>query len=75
MKTFDRVRRVLVEECDVDPDLVALETPIVHLNIDSMEIAYLVLELEQEFAIDVPDDDFQKFRTIGDIVAYAEARA
>lgn len=72
MTVLMRVERVLIETMDVDPELVSAEAPIVSLGIDSMETSLLILELEEEFGISLPDDDMARFVTVQDIADYVE---
>lgn len=44
------------------------------LGADSLDIVELVMEFEKEFNIDIPDEDAEKLRTVGDAVAYLEAK-
>ena len=44
------------------------------LGADSLDIVELVMEFEKEFGIDIPDEDAEKLRTVGDAVAYLEAK-
>jgi acyl carrier protein len=74
MTTFDRVRRVLIEEVGVDAHIEPLCT-LSHIGIDSLEMSQLMLELEDEFGIEIPDDDMQKIFTVQDIVNYADTRS
>lgn len=69
---YERVKRVLVEEMSVDEDRIAPDASLAELAMDSLEFVDLVLELEEEFGIEVPDDDFRKLRTIQDIADYAK---
>ena len=44
------------------------------LGADSLDIVELVMEFEKEFNIDIPDEDAEKLRTVGDAIAYLEAK-
>ena len=44
------------------------------LGADSLDIVELVMEFEKEFNIDIPDEDSEKLRTVGDVIAYLEAK-
>lgn len=72
---LSRLRTMLVEEFGADPATVTLDSSFRgNLELDSMETAQLILELEDLFKIEIPDDDVQKLFTVGDAVRYAESR-
>ncbi len=58
-----------VEESQVTPDASFQES----LNADSLDIVELIMALEEEFGIEIPDDDAEKIRTVGDAIRYIEA--
>ncbi len=60
-----------VEEKSLVPEANLLDD----LGADSLDVVELVMALEEEFGIEVPDDDVENIRTIGDIVAYLGKRA
>lgn len=75
MTAYEKVRQVLIEGMSVAEDRIAPDASIASLSMDSLEYAELVIELEEAFSIDVPDDDFEKLRTVQDLADYAESRA
>lgn len=74
MTTLDRVERVLIEELGVAAKEIEPETKLLKLGLDSLEMSQLMLELEDEFGIEIPDDDMQKIFTVQDAVSYADKR-
>lgn len=70
--SYERVRRVLMDEMSIDEGRIAPDAAIAALSLDSIEFADLILELEKEFDCDVLDDDFPKLRTVQDIADYAD---
>ncbi len=60
-----------VEEGDLVPEASLLDD----LGADSLDVVELVMALEEEFGIEVPDDDVENIRTIQDIVRYVEGKA
>lgn len=73
MDIFEKVKEVLVEQLDVDEELVTLEASVTDdLGADSLDLVDLVMELENEFDVEIPDEDIQTIKTVGDIVAYIE---
>lgn len=70
MSIFDKIRDCLIREGYAeDPQL---DTRLADLDADSIERAYLLLELEEAIGKQIPDDDFQKLCTVQDVVNYAE---
>ncbi len=71
-----RVKEIIVEELGVEADKVTPEASFVDdLGADSLDTVELVMALEEEFGIDIPDEDAEKMRTVGDAVAYIEEHA
>lgn len=73
MTTYERVCRVLVEEIGIEPKDVFPDKPFVEMGLDSMEMANLVLELEDEFKTEIAEDDLKKFFCPKDVVIYADS--
>ncbi|PWM39357.1 MAG: acyl carrier protein [Clostridiales bacterium] len=73
MDIFEKVRQLLVEQLDVDAELVTMEASITEdLGADSLDLVDLVMELENEFDTEIPDEDIQTIKTVGDVVKYIE---
>jgi acyl carrier protein len=73
---FEKIRTLIAEQLAVDVGGITLETDIMKdLNADSIDVMELLMTLEEELGITVPDDKIQDFRTVGDIVAFAEQNA
>lgn len=70
---FDKIKAILVDQLDVDEDSVTMESSIGDdLGADSLDIADIVMSIEEEFDIEVPDDQLQNIKLVGDIVKYIE---
>lgn len=68
---FDKVKDILVNECSISENDITPEAELVNdLGLNSLELADLVLYCEEEFDIEIPDEDLRKFITVGDIVEY-----
>lgn len=75
MSTFDRIKKVIVEQLDVSEDEVTPEAAFMEdLGADSLDIVELVMALEEEFEIEIPDEDQEKIRTVNDAVSYVEGK-
>jgi acyl carrier protein len=67
----DRIRAIVVEQLGVDPTDVTSNASILDdLNADSLDVVELVMALEEEFDIEVPDEAVETIRTIGDMERY-----
>ena len=70
---FERVRAIMSNQLDVDEDRITMESDIAEdFDADSLDLVDLVMSLEDEFAIEVPDEQVENFRTVGDVVRYIE---
>ncbi|MFW5789680.1 MAG: acyl carrier protein [Bacillota bacterium] len=71
---FERVKNLIVEELAVDPDEVTVEASFIDdLGADSLDVVELVMALEEEFDIEIPDEDAEKIETVQDAIDYLEA--
>ena len=71
---FERIRQILCDQLDLEEDRVTMESDIVDdLEADSLDVVDLIMTIEDEFSLEVPDDQIENFRTVGDIVKYIEA--
>ena len=76
MEIENKVREIVCQQLDVDPDQVKMETSFVEdLGADSLAVVELVLALEEAFEIDIPDEDTEKLRTFKDAIDYIKSKA
>ncbi len=78
MATFseDRVKEIIAKELEVDPKQVNPEAKFIEdLGADSLDIVELVMALEEEFGMDIPDEDADKLKTVGDAMNYLKSHA
>lgn len=69
-----KVRDIIVDKLGVDAAEVSAEKSFTSdLGADSLDTVELIMELEKEFGVTIPDDDAEKIATVGDAVAYIEA--
>jgi len=74
--TFDKIKAIIVEQLGVDEDAVKMETNLMKdLEADSLDAVEIIMAIEDEFDIEVPDEDAEKFQTVSDIINYVEAKA
>ncbi|WP_296628760.1 acyl carrier protein [uncultured Negativibacillus sp.] len=76
MDIFEQVKKILCDQLDLDEEQVTEESEVIDdLGADSLDIVDLVMTLEEEFDTEIPDEDIENLRTVGDIVKYVEDRA
>ena len=72
---FEKVREILMDQLDVEEDAVTMEASITDdLGADSLDVADLVMSLEEEFDCEIPDEEIENIKTVGDIVHYIESK-
>ena len=70
---FERVRTIMSNQLDVDEDRITMESDIAEdFDADSLDLVDLVMSLEDEFGIEVPDEQVENFRTVWDVVTSIE---
>ena len=70
---FEKVKSILIDQLDVEEEKVTPEASIADdLGADSLDIVDLVMSLEEEFYLEIPDDQVENIKTVGDIVKYIE---
>ncbi|MBR1663554.1 MAG: acyl carrier protein [Ruminococcus sp.] len=73
---FDKVKEIIIDQLDADENAVTQDASITDdLGADSLDVVDLVMSIEEEFDIEVPDEDVANMKTVGDIVKYIEANA
>lgn len=70
---FDKIKDIIVEQLDVEEDAVTMEASItVDLGADSLDVVDLVMSIEESFDVEIPDEEVENIKTVGDIVKYIE---
>ena len=63
----------MAEQLDADPDEMTMETKIVEeLDADSLDVVELLMSIEDEFDVEIPDEEIENLKTIGDVVEYIQ---
>ena len=71
---FDKVKSLIVEQLEVDPDTVTMDTDFMKdLEADSLDAVEIILGVEDEYGIEIPDEVAENFTKVADIVEYIEA--
>ncbi|MBD5080149.1 MAG: acyl carrier protein [Ruminiclostridium sp.] len=70
---FEKVKSIIMDQLDVEEDKVTLDAVIQDdLGADSLDIVDLVMSFEEEFDTEIPDDQVENIKTVGDVVKYIE---
>ena len=74
MSTFDKVKEVVIDKLGVDEDKIVSDASFVDdLGADSLDTVELIMQLEEEFGIEIPDEDAETITTVNAAVDYIEA--
>lgn len=70
---FDKIKDIIVEQLDVEEDAVTMEASITEdLGADSLDVVDLVMSIEESFDVEIPDEEVENIKTVGDIVKHIE---
>ena len=73
---FEKVRNIICEQLDLDEDKVTIDSSIVDdLGADSLDVVDMLMSIEEEFDIEIPDEEIESIKVIGDLVKYIEANS
>ncbi|MBI2606919.1 MAG: acyl carrier protein [Deltaproteobacteria bacterium] len=76
MNVEERVRNIICDQLAVEPEKVTLTASFIDdLGADSLDIVELVMTMEEEFDMDIPDEDAEKMKTVGDVIKYIGTKA
>ena len=68
---FEKVRRIIVEQLGVEFEDVTISASFIDdLGADSLDIVELIMALEEEFDLEIPDEDAESIETVGDVLDY-----
>ena len=72
---FDKIKSIIVEQLDADENDVTMDANIQDdLGADSLDVVDLVMSIEESFDIEIPDEEVEGIKTVGDIVKYIESK-
>ncbi|MHC6179583.1 acyl carrier protein [Clostridium sp. JNZ X4-2] len=71
---FEKIQKLISEQLGIDSQEINLESSFVDdLGADSLDIVELIMALETEFDLEIPDEEAEKVKTVGDVVEYIKA--
>ena len=74
-EVFERIREYLADQLDVEPEKITPDSDIVEdFGADSLDVIDMITTLSDEFGVEIPDEDIENSRTVGDVVSYVEER-
>lgn len=72
---FEKVKNIIAEQLDAEVENITMETSMMKdLDADSLDAVEIMMALEDEFGVTIPDEDAEGFKNIGDIVKYLEPK-
>jgi acyl carrier protein len=73
---FDKVKKILCEQFEIEEDKITEDTSLIDdLGADSLDLVDLVMSFEDEFGVEMPDEDIEGIKTVGDVVKFIEENA
>ena len=71
---FEKVREIIVEQLGVDESDVTMDTHLMKdLEADSLDAVEIIMAIEDEYGIEIPDEDAEKFQSVSDLVKFVES--
>ena len=75
MDYFKKIRDIVAEQLNVDPGSITMDTRFDELNADSLDVVEVIMTLEQEFDMQIPDEEAERIKDIGAVVDYISENA
>ena len=70
---FESIKTILSEQLEVDPEIITMDTNIADdLGADSLDVVELLMSIEDEFDVEIPDENIESLRTVGSVVDYIQ---
>ena len=76
MDIFEKIKEITAEQLDIDESLITMEASFINdLEADSLALVQLMMALEEEFDMEIPDEEAEEIATVADAVNYIKAKA
>ena len=73
---FEKVKDIIIDQLNVDEDEITMDASFIDtLGADSLDLVELVIAMEEEFEMSIPEEDIDKISTVGDVVDYIESHS
>lgn len=73
---LEKVKAILAEQFDVEEDKITADTDLQEdLGADSLDVVDLLMSIEDEFEVEVPDEEIENIKTVGSLVSYIEVNS
>ena len=70
---FGKIKELLATQLDANADNITMDTRIADdLNADSLDVVEMLMSVEDEFSVQIPDEDIESLKTVGDVVEYIQ---
>ncbi|MBR6694395.1 MAG: acyl carrier protein [Clostridia bacterium] len=71
---FEKIRAILANQLDANEDDITMETDIAaDLGADSLDVVEMIMSIEDEFELEIPDENIENIKTVGDVVNYIQS--
>jgi acyl carrier protein len=71
--TFEKIKEIIIEQLQSDGAVITMDTHLMKdLEADSLDAVEIIMAIEDEFEIEIPDEEAENFQSVGDIVRYVE---
>lgn len=74
MDVLNTIKKILAEQLDIDENSITETTTIEDLGVDSLDLVETIMNIEEEFGIEVDDNDVENLKTIGDFIKYINSK-
>ncbi len=70
---FESIKKILSEQLEINPDIITMDTNIADdLGADSLDVVDMLMSIEDEFNVEIPDEKIESLRTVGSVVDYIQ---
>lgn len=70
---FEKIKTILANQLDADEEKITMETDIAaDLGADSLDVVEMIMSIEDEFEVEIPDEQIESIKTVGDVVNYIQ---